>query len=121
LSNSQAIAAPPLPGALGSPFVLPLACLAAAHGPGRPGLWRCRQGGLACPGRAIVSEGQEAGRAGCLKMLLFGNRDFSPTGGSGPGHCPRPAPRLSWSILLCGLVCRHLTKKGGCRSISGEG
>jgi len=30
-------------------FVLPLACLAAARGPGRPGLQRCRQGGLACP------------------------------------------------------------------------
>jgi len=82
LSNSQAIAAPPLPGALGSPFVLPLACLAAAHGPGRPGLWRCRQGGLACPGRAIVSEGQEAGRAGCLEMLAFGQ--LGPQATAGP-------------------------------------
>jgi len=39
-----AIAAIPRPpGALGSPFVLLLACLAAAHGPGRPGLRRYRQ------------------------------------------------------------------------------
>jgi len=32
-----------------SPFILPLAYLAAARGPGRPCLRRCRQGGLACP------------------------------------------------------------------------
>ena len=30
-------------------FVLRLACLAAARGPGRPDLRLCHQGGLACP------------------------------------------------------------------------
>ena len=49
-SQDGAIAVPPRPsGALGLPFVLPLACLAVALGPGRPGLRRCRQGGLAFP------------------------------------------------------------------------
>jgi len=49
-STDQAIVAPPRPhGAVGSPFVLLLACLAAARGLVRPGLRRCLQGGLAYP------------------------------------------------------------------------
>jgi len=43
------VAAPPPSGARGSPFVLLLAYQAVARGPGRAGLRRCRQGGLACP------------------------------------------------------------------------
>ena len=44
-------------------FLLPLACLAASLGPGRPGLRRCRQGGLACPaGDRFLGAGGQAGR-----------------------------------------------------------
>ncbi|HOU71195.1 MAG TPA: hypothetical protein PLK88_07345 [Methanothrix sp.] len=44
------------------PSVLPLACLAAAHGPGHPGLGEAVRAGWAAR-QAIVSEGREAGRA----------------------------------------------------------
>ena len=54
------VAPPHPPGALSSPFVLPRACLAAARGPGRPGMRRCRRGGLACL-RGDRVRGQEAG------------------------------------------------------------
>ena len=44
------VAAPTRPsGALDSPLVLLRAYLVAARGLARPGLRRCRQGGLACP------------------------------------------------------------------------
>jgi len=51
-------------------------------GPSGPVAMPSGRAGL--PRQAIVSEGQEAGRAGCLKMLLFGNRDFGPTAGPQP-------------------------------------
>ena len=57
LINSQATARA---WGLRLPSVLLLDCLAAARGPGRPGLRRCRRGRLACR-QAIVSEGQEPG------------------------------------------------------------
>jgi len=93
-----------MPGALGSPFVLLLACLAAARGPGRRGLRRCRQGGLACR-QAIVSEGQEAGQmpgdAGIRAAGISGSRQ-------GPARPPPrlPAARLALSARLSS--CRWL-------------
>jgi len=65
------------PGALGSPFVLLLACLAAAHGPDCLGLLRCGQGGLACT-VAIVSDGRRPGGPDSRRSLVW------MTGISGP-------------------------------------
>ncbi|MHB8118234.1 MAG: hypothetical protein ACYDHX_05855 [Methanothrix sp.] len=52
---------------------LPAALLAAASGPGRPGLLRCRQGGLDCQASARIRgrearSGLEPGGAGALLL-----------------------------------------------------
>ena len=89
-SQDGAIAVPPRPsGALGLPFVLPLACLAVALGPGRPGLRRCRQGGLAFPAGDRFWGGRRPGRPDAWRSW------HSAAGISGSQQIPAfPSPRL---------------------------
>ena len=70
----------------------------------------CRR--LAHLSAAMRAKGRRPGGPDAWRSWYSGSRDSRPAAGSRPGHRPRPAPRLSWSILLCGLVCRHLTKRG---------
>ncbi len=79
------------PGALGSPLVLQLACLAAARGPGRPGLQQCRQGGLACPAGDRFQRGRRLGRLDACRCWYSGSRDLKTTEGHGGAIAALPA------------------------------
>ena len=68
------------------------------------------------PVRCHVSKGQEAGRTGCLKMLIFGSRDFRRT--AGPGMAPHMFPVRSARLLpvgwrTCPLPCERRVRRPG--------
>jgi len=93
------------PGALGLPLVLPLACLAAAPGPGRPGLPRCHRGGLACPaGDNLWGAG---GRAGLMPEdagIRAAGISRPQKATAGPPLAPRRSVRFS-SPITAGVRC----------------